>query len=1000
MNDPHDTQGAGAAIGPPAVSEAASLHAPGAEDTVTVIVPCYNQGMFLRECLASVAAQDYPAIETVVVDDGSDSATKADIAAAAGEFRFRLVTQDNRGLSAARNAGLAAAQSRFVLPLDADNRLAPDAVRRMVALFWERHRDDARVAYVYQDKVWFGAEDRYIPHSEYNLYVLMHDNFSDACALIDRTALERHGLAYDESMRSGYEDWELFLRMAVHNLIGARLPGRTFFYRRWGFSMVNLADERRAELIRSIRRREGALYFPLVASGIKRAWAPGVTVLLADPVPLASQTFQDRDARLLRTEADMMAALPAVRGKYWCLVAPGQEGALAHDPALLHKLIGFMERQPHYAAIRVVHQDTVAVRLILARRLLDERPEIDAPTFSALDRALDLVYPVPSWDLDGQTWRADEEAPVEVAVPAKPRRWARWLKDAGKRQVAPRIGFERAAGIYFHQRQVLLLMRRPRRQPEAQKPAPDRRRGYRLMAEASLEAGHREEAAFRHWMPVQADALAPLRPPPKADALHAYRHAPVPSGGTERGAPAARFAGPSRRGRALMLGWDGPALAGLQQEGWAVTVADLRLDALGRVPQGAEARDLALWTPSPSYDGVVATEELRALLGSEVDRLAHAAMKPKAWSVGVEGPRRPPRVLVVAPCLVTGGADRALLDLLPVLATAPYDVYLATTEPSPNGWLKYALPYVREYWDLGALGTSDEERVALLAELTERWGIDAVYVMHSRVGFDALPRLRQQRPVPVVAQFHLEEPVGQGGWVFYGLSRYANLIDRVATVSHQLAERVASAYYFPRGKVRAIHLGAEVPDTVPPAPAAARLQVLYPARLAEQKAPLTLLSIGKALKGLGVPLTIHVLGDGPLGRALAAGVEREHLRPWIELHDFVPAAGMGAWYARTHATLLTSAWEGLPLVLLESLGHGRPVIAPDVGAVREVVSPATGVLVSRPDRVEEYVDALARWAAQPESLPSLGLAGRRLVQEEFDPARAAREYLRLFDELW
>lgn len=977
-------------------------------DLVTVIVPCYNQGPFLRECLESVAAQDYPAIETIVVDDGSDQATKAAIAAAADAFRFTLITQENRGLPAARNAGLARARGRFVLPLDGDNRLSPDAVSQLVSTFWARRREDDRVAYVYQDKVWFGAEDGYVPHSEYNLYVLMQDNFSDACALIDREVLEAHHLSYDEGMRMGYEDWELFLRLAVHDQIGARLAGRTFFYRRWGFSMVNLADEQRDDLKAYIRRQEGALYFPPVASGVKRAWAPGVTVLLTDPVPLMAQTLQDRDARLARTEAEMMAALLFVRGKYWCLVVPGQEGMLAEDPALLHKLVGFLERQPQFSGVRVVQGDTVVARLVHARRLLEERPALESPTYAALDRALNLVFPVPAWDVDRQTWVADREAPVAVPDDAQPRRWARWLKNVGKRQVAPRIGFERAAGIYFHQRQVFLLMRRRRRErmtvpvPSDTPPA-SKGLGFGLVSPAAQEAGHQVEAGFRHWLPVNLDARPPMKPPLKPAGLHRYRHAAPPLTN-----PSASAAAPAPSGGcALVLGHEVEPVRGLVAEGYAVTVADLSLaaldaqaDASARPASGVDVRDLAFWTPSPRFDGVVVTDSLRAVLGQEADRLAHAAMKPHAWSVGGVGRRHPPRVLVVAPCLVTGGADRALLDLLPVLTGAPYEVYLATTEPSQNPWLRHALPYVKEYWDVGALAPTDADRVALLVELTLRWGIDAVYIMHSRVGFDALPPLRRARRVPVVAQFHLEEPVGHGGWVFYGLSRYGNLIDRIVTVSHQLAERVETAYYAPADKIRAIHLGVPVPDAVPAPPSADRLQVLYPARLAEQKAPLTLVAIAKALKAQQVPLTIHVLGDGPLAEPLAAAVAKEHLDPWISLHDFAPKAAMASWYGRTHATLLTSAWEGLPLVLLESLAHGRPVMAPDVGAVREIVGPDTGALVSHPDRVPEYVDTLRRWAADPSQLTALGLAGRRRVQAEFSPAETGREYLALFNELW
>lgn len=91
---------------------------------VSVIVPCYNQGRFLPEAIRSAVSNDFP-VEIVVVDDGSSD----DTAAIAAQFdHVATVRQPNRGLSAARNAGLAASTGAFVIFLDADDRLLPGAI--------------------------------------------------------------------------------------------------------------------------------------------------------------------------------------------------------------------------------------------------------------------------------------------------------------------------------------------------------------------------------------------------------------------------------------------------------------------------------------------------------------------------------------------------------------------------------------------------------------------------------------------------------------------------------------------------------------------------------------------------------------------------------------------------------------------------------------------------------------------------------------------------------
>jgi glycosyltransferase involved in cell wall biosynthesis len=91
---------------------------------VSVVIPCYNQGRFLPDAIRSALSRDFP-VEIVVVDDGSTDDTAAVAAAFAG---VRLVRQPNRGLSAARNRGLAESTGGFVIFLDADDRLLPGAI--------------------------------------------------------------------------------------------------------------------------------------------------------------------------------------------------------------------------------------------------------------------------------------------------------------------------------------------------------------------------------------------------------------------------------------------------------------------------------------------------------------------------------------------------------------------------------------------------------------------------------------------------------------------------------------------------------------------------------------------------------------------------------------------------------------------------------------------------------------------------------------------------------
>lgn len=99
-------------------------------NVASIVIPCFNQAPFLGDAIESALAQSHPQVEVVVVDDGSND-NAAEVAARYPVVKY--IRQENAGLASARNAGLRASNGEYLLFLDADDRLRPDAVSASVA---------------------------------------------------------------------------------------------------------------------------------------------------------------------------------------------------------------------------------------------------------------------------------------------------------------------------------------------------------------------------------------------------------------------------------------------------------------------------------------------------------------------------------------------------------------------------------------------------------------------------------------------------------------------------------------------------------------------------------------------------------------------------------------------------------------------------------------------------------------------------------------------------
>ena len=216
---------------------------------VSIIIPHYNQSQYLEECLRSATSQTYGNYEVIVVDDGSDGAHLGSARAVIGKFPSVLFIQKakNAGLPAARNTAIHAANGDLILPLDADDRISPDCLELSVSAMAEGKAD-----VVYGRCRCFGDASN-LWNFEYSLDGLLEDSLFQCTALFARAHWKEVG-GYNEQLIRGREDWDFWLRMAVHGHFGHRLPEVTFFYRKKTTSMLSDLRSAYEEVTDSIKK--------------------------------------------------------------------------------------------------------------------------------------------------------------------------------------------------------------------------------------------------------------------------------------------------------------------------------------------------------------------------------------------------------------------------------------------------------------------------------------------------------------------------------------------------------------------------------------------------------------------------------------------------------------------------------------------------------------------------------------------------------------------------
>jgi glycosyltransferase involved in cell wall biosynthesis len=269
-----------------------SVHGP----TVSVVMPCYNQGKYLDEAVQSVLRQTYQDFEIFVVDDGSTDPETIRILDNYGRPKTKLIRTSNQGLSAARNTGIKACSGKYILPLDADDKISSTYLEKAVRVLEENEN----VGIVYCKAELFGEVSGAWELPAYRFPDILLGNQIFCSAFFRRAdwvTVNGYNPVY------AWEDFDFWLSLIELGREVFCIPEALFFYRKHSDSMIaKMSREQQVCNFAQLFRNHPKLYMdniaallneqPALWSELKR-FIQGVDVVKDERLRLACKVVEE-----------------------------------------------------------------------------------------------------------------------------------------------------------------------------------------------------------------------------------------------------------------------------------------------------------------------------------------------------------------------------------------------------------------------------------------------------------------------------------------------------------------------------------------------------------------------------------------------------------------------------------------------------------------------------------------------------------------------------------
>jgi glycosyltransferase involved in cell wall biosynthesis len=211
---------------------------------VSVIIPCYNHGKYLEMAVTSILNQTFQDFEIIIVNDGSTDHFTQNLLSSFNKPKTKVISQVNKGPSAARNAGIQISQGEFIVTLDADDYLEKTFIEKGVIVL-EKNSDVGVVSSFTQ---LFGRKRQLWKPLGGGVKNFLAGNNCSANAMFRKICWSQTK-GYDEKMREGYEDWDFWLAITKRGWNVYIIPEVLIFYRKHLSLKEEKGDNIRPELI-------------------------------------------------------------------------------------------------------------------------------------------------------------------------------------------------------------------------------------------------------------------------------------------------------------------------------------------------------------------------------------------------------------------------------------------------------------------------------------------------------------------------------------------------------------------------------------------------------------------------------------------------------------------------------------------------------------------------------------------------------------------------------